>query len=122
VAALLAGAIWAGLVGWLLLRQADVALTALKGPDHAVTEADRITYLRPSRYADSDRLAPIAQATSYCRLTSNSPATAWHGLSRPVPGRRPEKVLTMSSRPDLTFKRSPSASTPNGFLSCRYFS
>ncbi|HEY3631584.1 MAG TPA: transglutaminase domain-containing protein [Jatrophihabitantaceae bacterium] len=28
----------------------------------AVTEADRITYLRPSRYADSDRLAPIAQA------------------------------------------------------------
>jgi transglutaminase-like putative cysteine protease len=27
-----------------------------------VTEADRITYLRPSRYAESDRLAPIAQS------------------------------------------------------------
>ncbi len=28
----------------------------------AVTEADRVTYRRPSRYAESDRLAPIAQA------------------------------------------------------------
>ncbi|HEY2241197.1 MAG TPA: transglutaminase family protein [Streptosporangiaceae bacterium] len=28
----------------------------------AVTEADRITYLRPSRYAESDRLAAVAQA------------------------------------------------------------
>ena len=28
----------------------------------AVTAADRITYLRPSRYAESDRLEPIAQA------------------------------------------------------------
>lgn len=28
----------------------------------AVTEAERISYLRPSRYAESDRLAPIAQA------------------------------------------------------------
>jgi hypothetical protein len=28
----------------------------------AVTDADRVTYLRPSRYAESDRLAPIAQA------------------------------------------------------------
>ncbi len=28
----------------------------------AVTEADRIVYRRPSRYAESDRLAPIAQA------------------------------------------------------------
>jgi transglutaminase-like putative cysteine protease len=27
-----------------------------------VTEADRITYLRPSRYAESDRLAPTAEA------------------------------------------------------------
>jgi transglutaminase-like putative cysteine protease len=28
----------------------------------AVTDADRVTYLRPSRYAESDRLGPIAQA------------------------------------------------------------
>ena len=28
----------------------------------AVTDADRITYLRPSRYAESDRLVPIAEA------------------------------------------------------------
>src|SRR6266568_5052212 len=27
-----------------------------------VTDADRVTYLRPSRYAESDRLAPIAHA------------------------------------------------------------
>jgi transglutaminase-like putative cysteine protease len=30
--------------------------------DIPVTEADSITYLRPSRYAESDRLAPTAQA------------------------------------------------------------
>ncbi|MDP9091741.1 MAG: transglutaminase family protein, partial [Actinomycetota bacterium] len=28
----------------------------------AVTDADRITYVRPSRYAESDRLIPIAEA------------------------------------------------------------
>lgn len=32
-----------------------------------VTDADRITYLRPSRCAESDRLAPIAQAESAIR-------------------------------------------------------
>ncbi len=31
-------------------------------PTPPVTAADRITYLRPSRYAESDRLAPTAQA------------------------------------------------------------
>ncbi len=31
-------------------------------PPAAVTDADRIVYRRPSRYAESDRLAPIAQA------------------------------------------------------------
>jgi len=32
------------------------------GAAEVVTEADRIAYRRPSRYAESDRLAPIAQA------------------------------------------------------------
>ena len=32
----------------------------------------------------------------YCRLTPSTSGTAWHGLSHPVPGRRPRKVLTVS--------------------------
>src|SRR5262249_44835751 len=41
---------------------------------------------------------------STCRLTClnlSLPGTAWHGLSPAVPGRRTEKVLTVSTRPDL---------------------
>jgi transglutaminase-like putative cysteine protease len=38
---------------------ATVDVTAVRP---VVSDADRITYLRPSRYAESDRLAPIAQA------------------------------------------------------------
>ncbi len=39
----------------------DAVVTGASGPC-AVTDADRIVYRRPSRYAESDRLAPIAQA------------------------------------------------------------
>ncbi|MGI8665322.1 MAG: transglutaminase-like domain-containing protein [Jatrophihabitans sp.] len=47
-------------VGILVLDYAAVA-TGTAEP-LAVTDADRISYLRPSRYAESDRLAPLAQA------------------------------------------------------------
>lgn len=38
------------------------AVVVGSSPAPAVTEADRIVYRRPSRYAESDRLAPMAQA------------------------------------------------------------
>ena len=56
----------------------------------AVTEADRIIYLRPSRYAESDRLAPIAQA-EFAGITGGADLLAavssWVGSQlRYVPG------------------------------------
>ena len=45
----------------LLRIDYDATVTGVADP-HQVTEADRIIFLRPSRYAESDRLGPIAQA------------------------------------------------------------
>ncbi|MDI1288857.1 MAG: transglutaminase domain-containing protein [bacterium] len=42
-----------------------------RAPEPVVTDADRIVYRRPSRYAESDRLAPIAQ-------------TEFNGITDPV--------------------------------------
>jgi hypothetical protein len=52
-----------------------------------VTDADRVTYLRPSRYAESDRLAPIAQAEF---LGTNGGGCVWpSGVAQPVSSPRP---------------------------------
>jgi transglutaminase-like putative cysteine protease len=56
----------------------------------AVTEAERIAYRRPSRYAESDRLAPIAQA-EFAGITDPadllSAVSSWTGARlRYVPG------------------------------------
>ena len=45
----------------LVTVEYEAVVTGTADPS-PVTEADRITYLRPSRYAESDRLGPMAQA------------------------------------------------------------
>ena len=49
-----------------------------------VTEADRVTYLRPSRYAESDRLAAVAGAGPV-RTSRAAPALGRSGRVAPAP-------------------------------------
>ncbi|MDQ2812258.1 MAG: transglutaminase family protein [Actinomycetota bacterium] len=46
--------------GWVTVEYGAVVPGATLAPE--VTEADRVTYLRPSRYAESDRLTAVARA------------------------------------------------------------